>query len=168
LTTYPNDPEPKPTGDDPRVLGVLYGVITFVVLIAMAALARRDVWPLFTYHPTHAVVDSTAIELRVGRKGDSYVPRVYFTYSVDSHSYHGTRVTPADLSGKKRWAEQLIANYQPHAHVTGYYDPEQPDRSFLLHSVGSFGGMVAIFGVWVAFAAGLVWRAARKRRLTGA
>ena len=166
--TYPNDPEPKPTGDDPRVLGVLYGVITFVLLIAMGAIARRDVWPLITFRPTSAVVDSTAIEVRANRKGDGYVPRVYFTYSVDGHTYHGTRVTPADLRGKKRWAEQLIARYQPQTPVTGYYDPEHPSRSFVLHSVGSFGGMVAIFGVWLTTAMGLVWRAVRKRRLTNA
>jgi len=166
--TYPNDPEPKPKGDDPRVLGALYGVITFVLLIAMAGIARRNVWPLITYRPTSAVVDSTAIEVRGSRNGDNYVPRVYFSYSVDGRAYHGTRVTPADLRGKRRWAEQLVANYQPHAHVTSYYDPEQPDRAFLRHSVGSFGGMVAIFGVWVTLATALVWRAARRRRLTSA
>jgi len=134
----------------------------------MGIIARRDVWPLITFRPTSAGVDSTAIEVRANRKGDSYVPRVHFTYSVDGHPYHGTRVTPADLGGKRRWAEQLIASYQPKTHVTGYYDPEQPSRSFLLHSIGRFGGMVAIFGVWVTFAMGLVWRAVRRRRLTRA
>jgi uncharacterized protein DUF3592 len=166
--TLPSDSQSEPSRDDPRVLGALYGVITFIVLIGAVALARRDVLPFINYQPVAAVVDSTSIEVRAGQSGDGYVPRVYFTYAVNGQTYHGTRVTPRDLRGKRRWAEHVVTDYQPHTQVISYYDPLQPDRAFLSRSASGFWGMIGLFGVWVAFATALLVRAIRKRRLTSA
>ena len=166
--TLPSDSQSEPSRDDPRVLGALYGVITFISLIGVVGLARRDVLPFINYQPVAAVVDSTSIEVRAGRSGDGYVPRVYFTYSVNGQTYHGTRVTPRDLRGKRRWAEHVVTDYQPHTQVISYYDPQHPDRAFLSRSASGFWGMIGLFGMWVAFATALLVRAIRKRRLTSA
>ena len=162
------DPKPEPNRDDPRVLGALCGIITFVALIGVAAFARRNVLPFIKYQPVDAVVDSTSIEVRLGRGGEGFVPRVHFTYSVAGRTYHGTRVTPRDLRGKRRWAEHVLTDYQPHAHVTSYYDPQRPDDVFLSRSGSGFWGMVGILGAWMVLASILLVRAIRKRRLTGA
>jgi hypothetical protein len=166
--TLPSDSRSEPSRDDPRVLGTLYGIITFIVLIGLGALARRDVLPFTKYQPVAAVVDSTSIEVRAGRRGDGYVPRVYFTYAVNGQSYHGTRVTPRDLRGKREWAEHVLTDYQPHTQVIGYYDPQQPDRAFLSRSTSFFWSMIGLFGVWVASVTAFLVRAIRKRRLTRA
>jgi hypothetical protein len=128
-------------GGDPRFL---FGALTLVFLLLIASSIWRDIWPLFTYRPTVAVVDSTTIVMRAGRRGSTYIPRVYFRYSVAGVGYRGTRVTVEDLKGEKFWAEWLLKPYQPGATVTAYYDPEQPDRSFLRHSAGDFWGRLAM------------------------
>jgi len=166
--TTPIPAEPPAPTDDPRVLGALYGAVAFVILLAMVGLARRDVWPLITYHPTSATVDSSLVAGGPSRARDRYIPHVYYTYSVDGHVYRGTRVTPMDIRGKRPWAERLMALYPRGARVTAFYDPEHPEKAFLRHSAPEFWGLLAIFGGWVVFSVWLVVRAIRKRRRTRA
>ena len=155
---------PRLRTDNPRLLLGLFGPITFVMIIAVASAARRDVLPLIVYHPTPATIDSVTVEEREGRRGNRYIPRVHFTYSVTGVTYHGTRVTPADLKGKRRWAERLIAAYQPGAEVNAYYNPEHPTHAFLRHSAGSFWGILALCGAWIGFATWSVVTAFRRQR----
>jgi hypothetical protein len=158
-----------PQHDNPRVLLALFGSITFVILLAIASAAYRDVWPLFAYRPTPAVIDSASIEERDGRRGSRYIPRVHFTYAVAGQTYHGTRVTPADLKGKRAWADKLLAAYEPGAAVLAYYDPRHPEYSFLRHSPGGFVSMLAFGMVWIGLATWSVVTAFRhERRLTRA
>ena len=154
-----------PEDDDPRLLLFLFGSITFVILLSIASVAYRDVWPLFAYRPTPAVIDSASIEERDGRRGSRYIPRVDYTYAVAGHTYHGTRVTPADLKGKRAWADNLLAAYEPGAAVLAYYDPSQPEYAFLRHSPSSrFVSMLAFGMVSIGLATWSVVTAFRQER----
>lgn len=168
MSTSINTPR-RPQHDDPRVLLGLFGSIAFVILLVIASFFYRDVWPAVAYRPTPSVIDSVSIEEREGRRGTRYIPRVHFTYSVAGHTYHGTRVTPADLKGERAWADRLLAVYKPGATVPAYYDPDQPERAFLVRSIGDFVKYLAIGIVLIGL---FNWRVAEafrgERRLTSA
>ncbi|HJP59958.1 MAG TPA: DUF3592 domain-containing protein [Gemmatimonadaceae bacterium] len=157
-----------PQGDDLRGLVGSYGLIPSIILLGMSVVFYRDVWPLLVYRQTPAVIDSTWIEAHDGRRGNRYIPRVHFTYSVAGQTYHGSRVTPADLKGNWMWANKVSALYKPGATVPAYYDPRRPEQSFLLRSTGEFVGYlaagIAVIGLYTWSVAGEVRRRLRLMR----
>jgi hypothetical protein len=145
--------------------GYFFIFLALGLFMLVTSIAVRDVLPLLTYRPVEASVHSvTVVEGTPGRHGRQYRPRVEYEYVVAGQRYLGTRVTPADLKGKRAWAEDLAATYHPGEAVTAYYDPARPEQAFLRHSAGSFWGMLAVSVPMMLLCARMAVKALRRRR----
>jgi hypothetical protein len=107
------------------VIGCLWGVGTYAkdVFDAYSALA----WP----QGEGVTVYSQAV--RGCGKGDSFYPRVRFTYSVNGVSYVGTRVAFGNVGcGSYEHARSIAAKFPPGVATPVYYDPGNPGQAVLM------------------------------------
>jgi hypothetical protein len=88
----------------------------------------------------------------------SYQPVIAYHYEHEGRRHVGTRVSPLNGSGARRWAEQRLGQYVVGRTYVGYHDPVSPadsflsrDRSalpYLFMSIPLFG--LAVFGIGLA------------------
>lgn len=63
--------------------------------------------------------------------GTSYGLNVSYRYSVNDTPYIGTRISLADYSSSRSYAQGLLEQYNVDTPVTVFYDPEDPAKSVL-------------------------------------
>lgn len=118
-------------------------------------------WP-----EAHGVILSSKVERRGPSSGDAgytYEPNVRYRYTVNGRQYTNDRVFyGATGSSDSGWAHTIVARHPVGAGAMVRYDPEKPSRSVLEAGVTAtthlqfiVGGPIALFGLFLAVAAGV-------------
>lgn len=59
------------------------------------------------------------------------MPLIAYEYTVNNQVYQSDNVLPRPLAGFKAWAEGILKNYPVGTVQTAYYNPVQPEQSYL-------------------------------------
>jgi hypothetical protein len=115
---------------------------------------------LTRYVPIPMTVDSTGMAVMPDKDGENsfYQPVITYHFEHAGRVYAGSRVTPLNATGGRRWAEQTLAQYAVGRTYLGYHDPDRPGDAFLARersalpylfmSIPIFG--LAVFGIGLA------------------
>jgi len=125
-------PIAPPPGRGGRKLLAAFGLFTFPFLGFGVHAVWREQRSLMTFRPVTAEVSETRVESRSDSEGSSYAPVVTYRYVVDGRTYVSSRTTPLNESGGARWARRITSRFEPGAHYTAYYDPDEPANAFLV------------------------------------
>ena len=133
-----------------------------------------------TYLPTNATVISTRVETessRSARPGDSlqshpmasYVPVVEYRYQVGVVSYTSDSVFPIRAAiNSRRWAKQIVNQFNEGETIKAFYNPEDPTEAFLLkpyrfiHHAIVLGAVAGTCLIW--WGIGIRWRQGQNRQ----
>jgi hypothetical protein len=112
---------------------------------------------LARYVPIAMTVDATRMAVIPDKEGENsfFQPVIEYHFEHGGRRYSGSRVTPLNATGARRWAEQTLAQYAVGRTYVGYHDPQRPGSAFLARersalpylfmSIPIFG--LAVFGV---------------------
>jgi hypothetical protein len=96
-----------------------------------------------TWPKTICTIQESRLVIAPGPHGNGWTPRIIYTYTVDGHSYRGSKI---DTRGA--WNDNL-SRHVVDAYPTGsqrpvYYSPSDPSRSILVNGIhsSSFFGLV--------------------------
>ncbi len=108
----------------------------FGVCLIFLAIGARLLWlqesRLLRYVPIEVTVDSARIAVLTDDEGDqTYRPVVSYHYDLGGTSFAGQQVTPLEMGGAARWAQQHLDRYAVGGTYTGFIDPRRPGDSFL-------------------------------------
>ncbi len=108
-----------------------------------------------TYRPVDAVIQSVHVKSHTssGRHGSNttYSPDIQFSYSVDDHQYQSASALPISESASRSWASGIVRQFHKGQQTTARYDPEHPDKSFLVRRYSFMGVMFALFSMPFVF-----------------
>lgn len=62
---------------------------------------------------------------------DSWMPVISYEYGVGEHVYRSNNVFPRPISGHEEWAQGVLAEFPMGTARTAYYNPLQPEQSYL-------------------------------------
>ena len=121
---------------------VLGGASAFLALIGLALIwsggrqYRHQRGAVRRAETASGTIESIEIEQVPTRTGTAYVPAVEYEYQTSIQRLRGTTVYPGasrytKLFGSESAAETAIEGYAPGASTTVYYDPADPEHSFL-------------------------------------
>ena len=123
----------KATGWMGKIIFSLFGAIFFIIGLLVFLGILRDsqrIHDMQGWTPAPCQIEESAVKSR----GEGFYLEVAYRYSVEGHSYRGTRFG-ADENGSEytlsEWDRQQ-KNYPPNASATCYYNPENPAESVLL------------------------------------
>lgn len=132
-------------------------IVTFIFLIIGGALvlwglnilgdARASAsWPI----AEGKVVSSQVEHSTDSEGGDSYQPKVNYTYSVAGVPYSGRQIKFGENSySSRRQAEEIANRYPVGDSVAVYYEPENPEKTAL--EPGVTAGSYIVFGIGAIF-----------------
>lgn len=87
---------------------------------------------------------------RGGEDGDTYTPRVSYSYTVNSVSYESYAIKFGENTySSEREAQEILARYPAGQVVQVYYDPSDPDSAIL--EPGVSGGSYIVLSVGLLF-----------------
>lgn len=115
--------------------GLAFGVL-FVVLGLRVGEDRAEV--MDGAEPVEAQIVSTSVEKVVEHTAPdasrvSWYPQIEYRYSVDGRAYSSDAIWPAgSRSGEEAWARGFIADYSEGDRITARYQPDSPERSYLI------------------------------------
>ena len=97
------------------------------------------------------------------------MPVIAYEYAVNNQVYQSNNVLPRPLASFKGWAEDILKNYPVGTVQTAYYNPAQPDQSYLQPTTFSvvyygalaFGLLLLVLGA--AKLIELIWKTFRAR-----
>ena len=86
--------------------------------------------------PTSGTIERVDIEQVKNGTGTAYVPAVDYEYQTPTQRLRGTRIYPGasrytKLFHSESAVRSVIDDYEPDASTTVYYDPANPEHSFL-------------------------------------
>lgn len=64
-------------------------------------------------------------------EGASWTPVIVYEYIINGQTYRSENVLPRPTYHTKEWAEEILAKFPIGTVQTAYYDPSQPDQSYL-------------------------------------
>jgi hypothetical protein len=113
-------------------------------------------------------VEATIIASRVESTPTQHVtehkPVVRFKYHVDGTWFDCEQATPGDESGRHDWANRIVNRYPAGAHVTAYYDPQDPAYAFLVRRYDAIPYVAYLFGPLALGGGIMIIREAAKSR----
>jgi len=111
-------------------LAAIFGTVTIVwSTVSLVQSVQASHW-----HPVRA----TVLKFDDGRPSESdggtvYRPHVEYVYTVNGQVYDGDKIAPGGdvVSVHQDRFVLLKSRYQPNATVTAYFNPDEPDNSYL-------------------------------------
>lgn len=100
-------------------------------------------WPV-----VQGVITESEIEFSTDEDGDTWTPRVAYTYMVNGLSYENYTIKFGETSyGSERTALEVQARYPIGQTVDVYYDPADPDRAVLEPGISGGSYIVLVTGL---------------------
>jgi hypothetical protein len=65
----------------------------------------------------------------------AFIPSVKFEYEVNGKKYTGTNYRASTLGEDRVWAESIREKFPPESAAVIYYNPDNPERSFLSREI---------------------------------
>ncbi len=108
------------------------------------------------YQKTNAtVISGDLIQVIAPTSGIKYSPRITYRFSVDGRDYTGERHTQQTIGYPHGSAEKVLTKYPASSTVQVYYDPANPQDSFIQKGAGSaVWGMVLLILVMMVVVGG--------------
>lgn len=102
-------------------------------------------WPT-----VQGMITETDLEFSTDEDGDTWTPRVAYTYLVNGISYENFTIKFGETSyGSESTAREVLVRYPVGQAVTVYYDPADPDRAVL--EPGVSGGSYIVISIGLIF-----------------
>lgn len=110
-------------------------------------------WPFVEGAILNSRVESRVSTDQDGTESTSFTPVVEYRYTVDAHTYGGTRIGLTERGyGTRRGAEQRLGIYRPGATVRVKYNPADPSSAVLEESGAGLAWVFLIIGVAMGIA----------------
>ncbi len=128
------------------LFGLVFGGIGGSIVV-------REHRRLTTWQPVQATVLSTRVDEHSDSDGSTYSPVVVYRYYVHERPYTSSRVLPVSESRSGGWAYSIIAEYEPGAKYTAWYDPADPSAAYLRRSHSIVAPIFVGVGTFLIFMA---------------
>lgn len=116
----------------------LVGIGALVVGVAFTIGFAREIRAHRTAAAKFLAVQATILshelaETSAGAAGESgaWMPVISYEYTINDHTYRSNNVLPRPTYHTKEWAEEILAHFPVGTVQTAYYNPAQPDQSYL-------------------------------------
>lgn len=130
-----------------KILAVIFVLQAVALAVVGAVLAQRQHLLIRRAEPVTATVLSSQVLSRSSKNGVTYYPAITYQYTVQSRTRTADRVFPLPIrvsTSNRRWAEGIVADYPVGRKVPAYYDPQNPDRAFLVRRHDFFPYMLVL------------------------
>ena len=151
------------------------GFAAFFMLVGIG-MASSQATKLGGWLPVSATVTGGEVKVNRDSDGDTYAPRVHFTYRVDGIEHTAHTPFPLETSSGSEWAHEVVERFKPGQQVTAYYNPAATDEAYLIREADIFPYLFILFPMlhvcvglavwWFAGSPGLTARG-KARRLGG-
>jgi hypothetical protein len=129
------------------VLGGIFGTGSFTMLgLVIYAIHSRH-----RAQQTYLPVDAVVVSQRLIEHSETYEPRVEYEFVLDGVTHKSSNVWAGPNDSSSLWlkdAQQILDQFPVGQQVQAFYDPDDPEQAFLLHTPpasGVFGGYFILF-----------------------
>jgi hypothetical protein len=135
------------------LIGIAFVLATlfFVSLVYEIAIQQYKIRQ--HYVPTEAKVlrseikISKKIPVKISSYTRGYKPHVEYSYVVAGQQYISHDITIINPNNTtQKWAKEIVDKYHPGAKVIAYYNPRNPQKSFLIYEVAFWPYDYALYG----------------------
>jgi hypothetical protein len=129
------------------VLGGIFGTGSFTML----GLVIYAIHSKHRAQQTYVPVDAVVVSQRLIEHSDTYEPRVEYEFVLDGVTHKSSNVWAGPNESSSLWlkdAQQILDQFPVGQKVQAFYDPDDPEQAFLLHTPpasGVFGGYFILF-----------------------
>ncbi len=130
--------------------------LSFLVLKGSLTSVVNQYTRLNDYLPVQAeIIEKELIKIPgAGRElNPDYTPHLKYTFQVKGRIYQGTGIYPIKDTRGRKWAQSVMKQFHIGKKVTAYYNPENPEESYLLRIFlfsPYFGVLIGVFFLAVA------------------
>jgi uncharacterized membrane protein YqjE len=90
---------------------------------------------------------SKKIPIKISSYTRRYTPQVEYSYIVAGQQYISHDITIINPNtSTQEWAKEIVDKYRPGAKVIAYYNPRNPQKSFLIYEVAFWPYNYALYG----------------------
>ena len=83
--------------------------------------------------PVEASILTHDLHIQSGtrRSAKTYMPVIMYEYRLNGQTYRSDSVLPRPIGHTKAWAEDILSQFPVGTTQTAYYNPDQPEQSYL-------------------------------------
>lgn len=120
--------------------GALLSLVGIVILVGGIRQYRLQRGAVKRAEQASGTIENVGVQSVIDSSGTTYIPAIEYEYQTPTQRLRGNTVYP----GRSRFAKQfhsesavdsVIGAYEPGAETTVYYDPANPDHSFLKQEI---------------------------------